>query len=277
MISIKNLHFAYGKTLVFEEVNTTLSSGAVYGILGRNGTGKSTLLYTIAGLLFPNRGTVDVMGFKPQQRLPAFLEEIFMIPEEFHLPDIPISKFVALNSTFYPKFSYIQFRRYLEEFQVPENQSLQSMSYGQKKKVLISFGLATNASLLLMDEPTNGLDIISKTQFRKLIASAVDEHKCFLISSHQVQDIENLIDHVIILDNTEILLQQSVHSVSEHLVFHTAASIEELEGALYAEPTLSGNSLVSVNHQGIESQVNLEMLYKATVAEPLKMKSLFAA
>jgi ABC-2 type transport system ATP-binding protein len=128
-----------------------------------------------------------------------------------------------------------------------------------------------------MDEPTNGLDIISKTQFGKLIASDVDEHKCFLISSHQVQDIENLIDHVIILDNTEILLQQSIQCVSEHLVFHMAAGIEELEGALYAEPTLSGNALVSVNHQGIESQVNLEMLYKATVAEPLKMKSLFVA
>lgn len=277
MISIKNFHFAFGKNIVFENVNTTLSSGSVYGILGRNGTGKSTLLYIISGLLSPSRGDVKVMGFKPNDRSPTFLREIFIVPEEFHLPDIPIPKFVALNSGFYPNFSYRQFSNFLCEFQVPENQSLQSMSYGQKKKVLISFGLATNVSLLLMDEPTNGLDIVSKSQFRKLIAGVVDENKCLLISSHQVQDLENLIDNVIILDNAEILLQQSVQRVAEQLVFRTTGDVDELGEALYAEPTLSGNALVSVNHRGIESQVNLEMLYKATIAAPLKMKSLFAA
>jgi len=230
MISIENLHFAYRKNHVFKGIHTELQPGHIYGILGRNGTGKSTLLHLISGLLFPDQGAIVVMGFIPGRRQPSFLRQIFMVPEEFYLPNISIPDFVELNGAFYPKFNRRQFFSYIQGFGIPENGTLQAMSYGQKKKVLISFGLATNVSLLLMDEPGNGLDIVGKSQLRKMIAGASDEQKCILISSHQVKDLENLIDEVLILDDARIILKQSMDL--EILYKATIADPERLQAIM---------------------------------------------
>ncbi len=173
MIKIQNLHFAYRKKAVFNGLNLSLERGHIYGLLGKNGTGKSTLLANIAGLLFPDKGTIEVLGYDPGKRQPWFLREVFMVPEEFYLPDIPLEQLLTYHAAFYPRFNKTQFQKYCTDFEIPLNSTLQHMSYGQKKKVLISFGLATNAALLLMDEPTNGLDIMSKSQFRKVMAGAL--------------------------------------------------------------------------------------------------------
>ena len=179
MIDIKNLHFSYQKSKVFDNLNLQFQPGHIYGLLGKNGTGKSTLLRNIAGLLFPDQGSVKVLDHIPGHRNPAFLQELFMVPEEFYLPNVSIEKFVDCNASFYPRFDHARFNRYLREFEIPAGNKLQQMSYGQKKKALISFGLACNTSLLLMDEPTNGLDIMSKSQFRKVIAGAIDDQKMY--------------------------------------------------------------------------------------------------
>src|SRR5688572_4458785 len=170
MINIQNLHFGYRRKKIFTGLSLQLQPGHIYGLLGKNGTGKSTLLRNIAGLLFPDQGAVTVLGFNPAKRQPAFLRDIFMVPEEFFLPDLPVDHLTKYMAPFYPKFNEEQFNRYLTEFDIPRNNTVQKMSYGQKKKVLISFGLASNTSILLMDEPTNGLDIMSKSQFRKVMA-----------------------------------------------------------------------------------------------------------
>ena len=267
MIAINDLYFAYSKTDVFEGIDLKMNKGNIYGILGKNGTGKSTLLYTIAGLLFPQKGDIKVFGFKPGDRDPAFLREIFMIPEEFHLPDIAIKDLIKYYSPFYPGFSEDEFYDNLKAFEIPDH-TLLKMSYGQKKKILISFGLACNVSLLLMDEPTNGLDIISKSQFRKVLVRSLNEDRCILISSHQVQDLTNLIDHIIILDNTKVVLQESMQVIGQKLTFKITADIQEAGAAFYAEPVLGGNSLVAINHEGEEANVNLELFYKAIMNNP---------
>jgi ABC-2 type transport system ATP-binding protein len=148
------------------------------------------------------------------------------------------------------------------------------MSYGQKKKVLISFGLATNASLLLMDEPGNGLDIVGKTQLRKMIAGAASDHNCIVISSHQVKDLENLIDEVLIIDDAKIILKQSLDRIAAKLSFKVSFDPVDLEGALYSEPLLRGNSLVTHNTDGEESKIDLELLYKTAIADPEKLQSI---
>jgi ABC-2 type transport system ATP-binding protein len=267
MIAIDNVHFSYSKTCVFEGISLNMNKGSIYGILGRNGTGKSTLLYTIAGLLFPLKGKIEVLGFTPGRREPGFLQDIFMIPEEFYLPDITIKHLIKYHSPFYPKFDVDEFYQNLEAFGIPDH-TLLKMSYGQKKKVLISFGLACNVSLLLMDEPTNGLDIISKNQFRKVIVRSLTDQKCILISSHQVQDLTNLIDHIVILDNTKIMLQQSMQLISQKLAFKVSNDSDELTTAFYSEPVLGGNSVVTLNNLGNESNVNLELFYKAMMTNP---------
>ncbi|MGV3658005.1 MAG: ATP-binding cassette domain-containing protein [Chitinophagaceae bacterium] len=275
MINIQNLHFSYKKKKVFDNLNLQLTPGHIYGLLGKNGTGKSTLLKNVAGLLFPKQGHVTVNGFVPGKRQPAFLKDMVMVPEEFYLPNIPLADFIKIESPFYPNFNEGQLQTYLRDFDVPQDSTLQNMSYGQKKKVLISFALATNAKVLLMDEPTNGLDIISKSQFRKVLASALDEDRCIVISTHQVKDLENLIDRVTIIDEGKILFDQRVEDIMEKLSFRISSDEREAKEALYSESSLKGNVIVTPNYEAEEGKLDMELLYKAIVTNGEKIKTLF--
>jgi ABC-2 type transport system ATP-binding protein len=190
---------------------------------------------------------------------------------------MPIDYLVKYTAPFYPKFNEEQFNRYITEFDIPRSNTLQKMSYGQKKKVLISFGLACNTSVLLMDEPTNGLDIMSKSQFRKVIAGCLDENKCIVISTHQVKDLESLIDRVTIIDEGRILFDQTVDNITRKLSFHVSYDNDEIKQALYREPSLRGSAVITRNTQGDESKMDLELLYKAVVLNGNAVESVFNA
>lgn len=275
MIHIQNLSFAYKKKPVFNGLNLQFEAGHVYGLLGKNGTGKSSLLRNIAGLLSPKGGKITVNGFTPFHRLPAFLQDVMMVPEEFYLPDIPIADFINYSAPFYPRFSQQKFNNYIAVFEVPADSTLQNMSYGQKKKVLISFALATNAKVLLMDEPTNGLDIMSKSQFRKILAEALDDERCMIISTHQVKDLENLIDRVTVIDEGKILFDQNVEDITQKLSFRFAYDASDAAQAVYSESLLRGHVIVAANTDGEESKLDLELLYKAIVTNPGQITNLF--
>jgi ABC-2 type transport system ATP-binding protein len=275
MISIQNLSFAYKKKPVFEGLNLQFAAGHVYGLLGKNGTGKSSLLRNIAGLLSPQNGSITVNGFTPFERLPVFLEDVFMVPEEFYLPDIPVPELVKHYAPFYPRFNTTRFSNYISVFEIPQDSTLQNMSYGQKKKVLISFALATNAKVLLMDEPTNGLDILSKSQFRKILAEALDEARCIIISTHQVKDLENLIDRITVIDEGKILFDENVEAITKKLSFRFAYDEAEVATAFYSESSLIGNVIVAPNTGDEESKLDLELLYKAIVTNSGQITKLF--
>lgn len=277
MIKIHDLHFGYKKKKIFTGLSLELQPGHIYGLLGKNGTGKSTLLRNMAGLLFPHQGSVNVLGFTPGKRQPDFLKDIFMVPEEFFLPDIPIEHLVKYHAPFYPKFNDGQFNRYITEFEIPRSNTLQKMSYGQKKKVLISFGLACNTSVLLMDEPTNGLDIMSKSQFRKVMAGCIDESKCVVISTHQVKDLENLIDRITIIDEGRILFDQTIDNITRKLSFHISFDSEEIKQAIYHESSLRGSAIITRNSENVESKLDLELLYKAIILNGNTIRSVFNA
>ena len=186
MIKIDNFSFRYSKQkTVFDKLTLNLASGSIYGLLGRNGAGKSTLLKNLAGLLFPTEGVLSVNQYEPRKRQPSFLQSIYFIPEQVYVPSLNVKRYVEANAVFYPHFSYPQFCSYLTAFDVKTEGKLSELSFGQQKKFIIAFGLACNTPVLLMDEPTNGLDIPSKSQFRKLIAAALTDDKLFLISTHK--------------------------------------------------------------------------------------------
>jgi ABC-2 type transport system ATP-binding protein len=275
MVTIENVSFAYRKKPVFDGLNLRFQAGHVYGLLGKNGTGKSSLLRNIAGLLYPQKGKIVVNGFTPGERLPVFLQDVFMVPEEFYLPDISIPDFIKSYVPFYPRFNSNKFRDYISVFEIPSDSTLQNMSYGQKKKVLISFALASNAKLLLMDEPTNGLDIMSKSQLRKILAQALDEERCIIISTHQVKDLENLIDRITVIDDGKILFDETVEDISKKLSFRFAINEAEVATALYSESSLAGNVIVTSNSEEEESKIDLELLYKAIVTNSKKITKLF--
>ena len=277
MIEVENLSFSYGrrKSKVLEDFSMKLDKGSVYGLLGKNGTGKSTLLYLMAGLLRPQTGNVLYKGVDVKKRYPDTLQDMFLVPEEFALPNVSLKQYVKLNAPFYPNFSDELLNACLRDFDMNEDIHLGELSMGQKKKAFMCFALATNTSLLMMDEPTNGLDIPSKSQFRKVIASGMSDDKAVIISTHQVRDIDSLLDHVLIMDGSKLLLNQSVSSICEKLYFAEQGMNEPTEGALYVQPSVQGNSVILPNEYGEDSKLNLEVLFNAMLAERERMQQLF--
>lgn len=264
MIEISNLTFGYGKHKLFDDINLSLHPGHIYGLLGKNGAGKSTLLKNISGLVFPWSGSCRVNGINADKRLPSFLQELFFIPEEVYLPAVNAKQFADSTAHFYPNFDYKQFTDTLAEFDVSADSLLTKLSFGQQKKVIIAFGLATNTSLLIMDEPTNGLDIPSKTQFRKIIASALTDNRCIIISTHQVRDLDNLIDAVLILHNQQIVVAKSLDEIADKLTF----SIIPATGTnyIYGEDGIAGLNAITANTNGAYSKVDMELLFNAIIS-----------
>lgn len=277
MLQVENISFSYGrrKPEVLSDFSFSLEKGRVYGLLGKNGVGKSTLLYLMCGLLTPKHGRVMYHGVDMRRRLPETLRDVFLVPEEFDLPAVSLVQFVELNSPFYPNFSKEDMMTYLHLFEMDWNIHLGGLSMGQKKKVFMSFALATHTSLLLMDEPTNGLDIMAKSQFRKFIASGMSDERTIVISTHQVRDIDNVLDHVVIMNNSRVLLDESIVRVTERLAFVESDSPALAEEALYKLPSVQGNSLLLPNREGVETKLNLELLFGAVLANPEKIKELF--
>ncbi len=274
MIKINNLDFGYSKhTPLFKDLSMKLSAGHIYGLLGKNGAGKSSLLKNLAGLVYAQGGTVEVMGFDPSKRSPALLEQICYIPEEFHLPSVRIDAYVKANAPFYKNFNHGYFSSLLEEFDIPANNKLADMSYGQKKKFIIAFGLATQARLIIMDEPTNGLDIPSKAQFRKIMASVLTDDCCIIISTHQVRDLDNLIDTVIMLDKNQVALKASVEEITHKLSFKKVKQVDA--SIIYAEPSLAGFNAVMPNYHQEESRLDIELLFNAILDDLNKFKPYF--
>lgn len=276
MIKLNDLSFNYGKKAsLFHSLDLELPQGNIYGLLGKNGAGKTTLLKLISGLKFPKGGHAQVFGFEPKERLPDFLSDLYFIPEELYVPDMKINRYVNIYAPFYPKFDNNQFLGHLTEFEIPLDSNLTELSYGQKKKVLLSFGLATNCNLLILDEPTNGLDIPSKSQFRSLLARSVGDDQIVIISTHQVRDMANLIDPIVILEKGEIIFQQALEDITQRLHFQLVPSMEEPEGALYSERVPGGWLTVSKNETDSESEMDIEVLFNAVVTKRHEINELF--
>ena len=277
MLQVKNLTFAYRKSAqpIFNNFSLSLEPGRVCGLLGRNGAGKSTLMYLMTGLLAPNMGSVQFAGDDMRKRLPQQLSEIFIVPEEFELPAVTLRKYVEINAPFYPRFSQEDMNRYLEVFEMSNllDANLKNMSMGQKKKAFMSFAFATNTRVLLMDEPTNGLDIPSKSQFRKIVAAGMSDDKVMVLSTHQVRDVDSILDHVLIIDNNRTLLDASIGEISQKLKFEISNS---LEGALYYQPTINGSFVVKPNTDNVETNVDIEMLFNTVLTAPAVIAQIFA-
>jgi len=277
MIDIKNVDFSYTRnTKLLSGLSMKLETGRIHGLLGKNGEGKSTLLKLISGLVFPIHGNIDVMGFDPQRRTPEMLQDIFFLPEE--LPQLPLSiqNYENVYAPFYPHFSKEQFNQYLKEFEIEDKKAmLNKLSHGQKKKVFVSFGLATNTKLLLMDEPTNGLDIPSKGQFRRMVASAVDENRCLIISTHQVRDLDSLIDSIMIMDGHEIVFNEPNENITKKLLFKVADHNDIDESVIYSEDSFRGLYQVRVNTTGEESKLDIELLFNAVLTDKKRIMNLF--
>jgi ABC-2 type transport system ATP-binding protein len=270
MLQVKSVHYSYphSKQGLLEDISLEVTPGHIYGLLGANGEGKSTLLYLIAGLLRPSCGRVLINNVDSSLRLPMTLADIFLVPEEIALPNISLRQYVKMNAQFYPNFSFDDLRRFLEEFRLDTEIHLGRLSMGQKKKAFVAFALACNTMLLLMDEPTNGLDIPGKADFRRAIVSAMNENRTIIISTHQVRDLDRVLDHLIIMANHKIVLNASMEEISEHYQFLTSVDYADCNGALFYETVPGGYNIIRNNTEGADSDVNLESLFNYIYSNP---------
>lgn len=276
MIDIQTIKFRYKdkSTKVFEDLSFQLEQNKVYGLLGENGTGKSTLLYLLMGLLRPCEGQIIVDGVNVSRRQRETLQQMYIVPEEFDLPAMRFTDYVEAYRPFYPNFSDEILCRCMEEFHLPLDAQLNRLSMGNKKKALMSFALATNVRYLLMDEPTNGLDVPSKKQFRKVIATTMTEERTLIIATHQLHDVESLLDHVLILQDSQLLLNASVTEICEKYTFGIRPNDALTDEVLYRERTPQGNATLSLRQpDDKETSLNLELLFNAVTSNQTKIIS----
>ncbi len=270
MITVKNLTFRYrGKGHIYRDFSLTIEKGRIYGLLGANGTGKSTLLKLLAGVLTPNEGEVEVLGYKSSERRVAMMSLLAILPEEMDIPNITTSEYRRITAPFYPAFDHDFFERALAEFRVDPAVKLKNLSMGGLKKMLIAFTMSCGTQLLLLDEPTNGLDIPSKAVFRRLLAEWATPERTAIISTHQVKDVENLLDHIVIIDNRGIVVDASTYDICQRLYF---AIESNADGALYSIPSLGGYATVRPNTTDAESNIDIELLFGVATAQREEIK-----
>ncbi len=273
MITTKALSFGYSaKKRVLNDISLELGEGHIHGLLGCNGIGKTTLLKLACGIMRPDEGEVLVDGVNPMTHRPENFSELMIIPEEFDLPNISLERYAKVTSCFYPRFDMGQMRGYCEVLNVNPMERLHSMSMGQRKKAYIAFALACNVRMLLMDEPTNGLDIPSKSVFRRLLAGYVDDNRMVVISTHQVADVESLLDNIVILDAKGVALSATTAEICQRLKFGKA---EEGDKVIYSERTISGDMAVALNERDEESQLSIELLFNAASANRDAIRAIF--
>ena len=279
MIHIEQLQFAYSKKKpLFDQLELQLEAGKIYGLLGKNGTGKSTLLKLMAGLVFPKKGTVSLAArdnnqqvMSTKNRKAEILRDIFFLPEQFEFPPISPKTFVSMEAAFYPHFDHQLFNRLIIEFDLLESNKLNKLSHGQQKKFMIAFGLACQTRYLFLDEPTNGLDIPSKSQFRKVVASSLTEQQVIIISTHQIRDLDKLIDSIIVLDNGNIIFQSDIAAIEKKLSFVKGWDQPTGDDVLYVEKVLGGYISVQTNDSTQNENVELEILFNAIVENKEKI------
>lgn len=277
MLNIKNCTFNYrhkGEPTI-DDFSLNLKEGGVYGLLGSNGAGKTTLLQLISGLLTPVSGEVTLDGENTRLRHPSTLEKIFFVPEEIDLPPLKLDTFINLNGALYPKFSKEEMYHHLDTFGLPRDIRLDKLSMGQKKKVALSFAMACNTKILLMDEPTNGLDIPAKSAFRKYVIESMSDDRIFVISTHQVRDVSQILDHILIMDKQKVLLDRTVSEIQDKMKFTETVNNELINTALYAVKGLGGASVILPNEDGVDSELNIELLFDFAISDPEKLNSLF--
>ncbi|AWW29034.1 ABC transporter ATP-binding protein [Echinicola strongylocentroti] len=271
MILLNQMSFAYRKQApLFDQMDWEVQPGQVIGLLGKNGAGKSTLMGLLAGLLKPTSGDIQVNGYRPFGRSPLFLQELILLPEENFLPEKnTIQRYIGSLAPFYPRFDREKMNQLQKDFDLPYDQKLGSMSFGQRKKFLIAFAIASGCKLLLLDEPTNGLDIPSKSLFRKIVTANIEEDQTVIISTHQVKDVENLIDRAVIVNHGKVIFDEEMLSISDQWYFGFGPQADE--HSVYVEKSMGGYHYVAPLKSAQQpSQISLELLFNAVINDRIR-------
>ncbi|MCB7152198.1 ABC transporter ATP-binding protein [Bacillus stercoris] len=213
-IKLEHVSKKYGRHTAVNDVSFTLSSGRIYGLIGPNGSGKSTTLKMMAGLLFPTSGFVKVDGKQATRdmvRQTAYLTELDMF-----YPDFTVKDMVNFYQSQFPDFQTEQAYRLLNEMQLDPEKKIKKLSKGNRGRLKIVLALARQADVILLDEPFSGLDPMVRDSIVNSLVSYIDfEQQIVVIATHEIDEIETLLDEVIILVNGEKVAQREVEDIRE--------------------------------------------------------------
>lgn len=278
MIKIEHLSFQYKKgNLVLDDISLNLSKGSIVGLLGCNGEGKTTLLKLLCGQLLPLSGNLLINGEDPSKRMRKTLEQVYYLPEEIIVPNLKVKTYFSLITPFYPNYSQEIAEEAMTEFRLDWEQRLSMLSQGQKKKVAIALALSLQTPLLLMDEPTNSLDTPSKSAFRKLLAKHISEEQAVIISTHQLRDLESLLDGIVILEGGHLLVNASIYKLSEIFSFGLVTDNNKAE-ALYEESSISGDVGIFEHRDDMEEGLfSIELFLNGISREKEKISAILRA
>lgn len=277
MIHCENLYFGYTSYKLFKDLNFDIPKGCIVGLLGKNGEGKTTLMKLISGQLMPSRGELTTLGENPKDRNPSFLEQIFLVPEIVKVPNIKIKEYFERVSAFYQSYDKDLAYKVLEIFGINDQMKLNQISQGQQKKAVLTLAIAIKPKLLLMDEPTNGLDIPSKAAFRQILSEYISEDQTIIISTHQVRDLDQLIDRILILEQNSIVINEDIHTLSKSFDFIRVSEAEQRE-PIYTEGGALGQVGVYPSQDNLElTDFSIELFFNAMISNPEKMKEIIAS
>lgn len=277
MLEISGLSFGYRTAMpIFRNLGLGFTPGVIYGLLGKNGAGKTTLLKLLSGLLFPDSGKCLFDGRSVAERRPETLKDFYFLPEVSYLPPLSIARFAQIYSPFYPQFDPAWFEKCLEMFELNKYEKIQNLSYGEKKKLSLAFAFSANTRVILLDEPTNGLDIPSKSAFRKIIASAVTADKILIASTHQVKDMKNIIDQVLIIEAGKIIFNRNISEIENRLSVVKFQSGNPPENSLFYEKEFSGGTALVEKTDDSEADIDFEFLFNAVTTNSGLINNVFS-
>jgi ABC-2 type transport system ATP-binding protein len=236
LIRANQVNKFYGRTHALRDVSFTIPKGRIVGLVGPNGSGKTTLLKSIMGLLHYT-GELDVMGLEPQGNRTQLISQLSSISDVSVIPKwIRVSQLLEFCRGVHPNFREDVARGFLAQTEVREKMKVSQLSKGMKTQLHLALAMAIEAPLMVLDEPTLGLDILYRKQFyNRLLNDFFNENRTVLVSTHQVEEIEQILTDVIFLRQGQVVLQASMDEVATR--FHSLACPElHLEDARALRP-----------------------------------------
>lgn len=272
IINIDNLKLRYkAGTYVLDQLDLKLDAGSITVLAAPNGEGKTSLLKVLCGLRFPNEGTVKVLGFDPKNREVEFLQKVYYLPAEPTFPGWTPQRIGKHYGAFYPNFEKSIYQQCLKDFSVDTDKSIKKLSFGQQRRVQLAFALATRVELLLLDEPTLGLDIAGKDQFRRSLIAMAAEGQTVIIATHQLAEVAPVLDQMLILREKQIQHQFQLQDAFEQLSFQLTSQKPVPFDGSYGR-RVPGGWLVIKNDGSISNaQPDLETLYLALTEGNIKL------
>jgi len=212
-LQIQQLNKNFPGKKVLNNINLDIKKGRIYGLLGPNDSGKTTLLRIISGLIKPSQGLLTIDSFEPSKVTKEFVS--YMPTENFFPSWMKVKDSINFYEDFYPDFDLEKCSYLLKEESINSDEKINILSTGMKEKLKVILTLSREASLFLLDEPFNGIDTMSKDSIKKIIKRISNKENTIIITSHLIDELETLLDDVIILNHGKIVLDSSVESLKK--------------------------------------------------------------